>query len=155
MAERSRLISNQAATIMAFTSIVDAGRKAKLAPLTWTVGGDSPYLSGSVDMLVWPNGAAHSDEAATAAARLAAFEGWATLIEGLTTRSIDEYGHHPNERLLTRFDRWEPRDTAICTEYHAYARNVSVDVNQRHCAWLISLSISTAIDKPTDDPADA
>jgi hypothetical protein len=151
---RDRLITNQAATIKAFTTIVAAGRKAKLAPLTWRIDGDSPALLADVDMLVWLPDHSRSDEEATAAARMDAFNGWSALIERLTARSIDQYGHHPaGERMLTRFDRWDPHDTGIGIEYRAFARNISIDVDRRYCAWLISLGVRATVDKRTRRPA--
>ncbi len=151
-ARRDRLIGNQTATIRAFTTIVEAGRKAKLAPLTWTVGGDMSVLVGDVDLLVWRRG--ERDVEATATARLAAFNGWAELIEKLTTHSIDVYGHHPaGERMRTRFDRWEPNDTSVGIEYRAFAHNVTVDVDRKYCTWLITLGVRATVDKPTTTPA--
>lgn len=150
---RDRLIINQAATIRAFTTIVEAGRKAKLPPLTWRVSGDSPSLLADVDMHVWQPDHSRWDEEATATARLAAFEGWAALFERLTDHSIDVYGHHPAERIRTRFTRWEPRDAGMAVEYRAFAQHVSIDVDRRHSAWLISLGVRATVDKPASAAA--
>lgn len=145
---RDRLIANQAATIKAFTIIVELGRKAKLAPVTWQVDGNSPALLADVDLYVWQPDRSRSDLEATAVARLAAFHGWSALIEKLTSRSIDQYGHHPNsEHMLTQFTHGEPRDTGSRIEYRAFARHVTIDVDRRHCAWLISLGVRTTVDK--------
>lgn len=151
-AQRDRLIINQAATIKAFTTIVEAGRKAKLAPLTWTVGGSSSSLLGDVDLYVWKPDRSDRDEEAMAAARLAAFNGWAALIEKLTTRSIEHYGHHSaGERMATRFTMWKPRDTGSSTEYRAFAEHVTVDVDRRYCTWLISIGVRATVDKPRSE----
>ncbi len=145
---RELLICNQAATIKAFTTIAEAGRKAGLAPLTWRVGGTSPTLIGDADLLIWRSDHSGADEQATAAARLAAFTGWASLVEKLVTRSIDRYGHHSSGgRMLTRFDLWDPRDTGVGIDHRAFASNVSIDVDRRHRAWLISVGIRTTVDK--------
>ncbi len=77
LVRRDRLIPNQAATIKAFTTIVEAGRKAKLAPLTWRLGSSSPTLLGDADMMVWLPDRSGFDDQATTAARLAAFNGCA------------------------------------------------------------------------------
>jgi hypothetical protein len=148
--KRERLIHNQSSTIKAFTTIVEAGRKAGLAPLSWRLGSSSPTLLGDVDMLVWQPDRSASDGEATAAARLAAFNGWAALVERLTERSIEQYGHHPSGgSMLTTYKLWEPRDTGISIEHRAFAAKVSIDVDRRYCAWLISLGIRTTVDKPS------
>jgi hypothetical protein len=146
--KRDRLIHNQSATIKAFTTIVEAGRKAGLAPLTWRLGSSSPTLLGDADMMVWLPDRSGFDDEATAAARLAAFNGWAALVERLTERSIDQYGHHPSGgSMLTTFNLWDPRDTGISVEHRAFAAKVSIDVDRRHCAWLISLGVRTTVEK--------
>lgn len=148
--KRDRLIGNQSSTIRAFTTIVEAGRKAGLAPLTWRLGSSSPTLLGDVDMMVWRDDRSGFDDEATAAARLAAFNGWAALVERLTERSLSQYGHHPSGgSMLTTYKLWEPRDNGISIEHRAFAAKVSIDVDRRYCAWLISLGIRTTVDKPS------
>src|ERR1043165_3351047 len=119
--KRERLIHNQSSTIKAFTTIVEAGRKAGLAPLSWRLGSSSPTLLGDVDMLVWQPDRSASDGEATAAARLAAFNGWAALVERLTERSIEQYGHHPaGGSMLTTYKLWEPRDNGTPINYRGF-----------------------------------
>lgn len=147
--KRDRLIFNQAATIKAFTTIVEAGRKAGLAPLSWRLGSSSPTLLGDADMMVRLPDRSGFDDRATVAARLDAFNGWAALIERLTERSISEYGHHPSGgSMLTTFNVWDPHDNGISIAHRAFAAKVSIDVDRRYCAWLISLGIRSTVDKP-------
>jgi hypothetical protein len=147
--KRERLVANQASTIKAFVTIVEAGRKAGLAPLTWRLSSSSPTLLGDADMMVWLPERSKYDDEATVAARLAAFSGWAALVERLTERSISQYGHHPSAGMLTTYNLWEPRDTGSSIEHRAFAAKISIDVDRRHCAWLISLGIRTTVDKPS------